>query len=106
MGCLECGIGMDIYRKWCEESVVCELGYMEEFAQTGDFSEGIIREQLRCLWTAYCIRHDFYVDTSEYDRAIKKIWDKLPEDGRDACYWESEYEGFDAFDMYMCAYLV
>ena len=71
-----------------------EMKYLKEFVRQGCFDEELSRDQLRCLWTAYCFHHNLDVDTSGYDEDLNELWDAMGEPNR---------EGFDNF---MCEYLV
>lgn len=78
-----------------------ELNFVIGFA-AGDASEGnfvykLNREQLRALWTAFCLHNKCNPDTLAYDIAIAAIWNKvLQQKPRPAC-WSS----FKKFDLYM-----
>ena len=79
-----------------------EMKYLKEFARQNCFDGETIRDQLRCLWTAYCIHYGLDVDTLGYDNDLFALWDTLVEE-------ESETEGwrdYDSFDNFMCKYLV
>lgn len=79
-----------------------EMEYLKEFARQNCFDGETIRDQLRCLWTAYCFRHGLDVDTLGYDNDLFGLWDTLVEK-------ESETEGwrdYDSFDNFMCEYLM
>lgn len=79
-----------------------EMKYLKEFARQSWFDKEIGRNQLRCLWTAYCIHHGLEVDTSGYDIDLFGLWGIMMEE-------ESETEGwrdYDSFDNFMCEYLV
>lgn len=84
-------------------AVDVELEYLKEFAKTGDFDYQLARNQLRALWTAYCFHEGLDVDTARYDRYLRDLWDAIPagSDLRDI-----DWHNFDAFDNFMCAYLV
>ena len=79
-----------------------EMKYLKEFTRQNCFDGETIRDQLRCLWTAYCFHHGLDVDTLGYDNDLFGLWDTLVEE-------ESETEGwrdYDSFDNFMCKYLV
>lgn len=80
-----------------------EFEFLKEFAKTGDFDFATTREQLRALWTAYCFHEGLDVDTARYDRYLRDLWDAMPKgsDLRDI-----DWRNFDAFDNFMCAFLV
>lgn len=81
-----------------------EMGFMLKFAREEDFFFEVTRKQLRSLWTAYCIRHDYECDTKPYDDDLRWIWQALQENK--SCPWHDDEEdqtiGFDLFDNYMC----
>lgn len=80
-----------------------EMAFMLAFARNEDFDFEVTRKQLRSLWTAYCIRHDYEVDTQHYDLDLRWIWKALQENR--SCPWydcEDGIMGYDLFDAYMC----
>ncbi len=79
-----------------------ELQYIISFAGEGGFDSELACNQLRSLWTAYCLRHDLAVDTSTYDHALMDVWERVAAVEGDSAYW-SDYSSFDNF---MCANLV
>lgn len=44
-----------------------EMKYLKEFIRQSCFDEETSRDQLRCLWTAYCLHHGLDADTSGYE---------------------------------------
>lgn len=80
-----------------------EFVYLQAFAKTGDFDYQLARDQLRALWTTYCFHEGLDADTARYDRYLRELWDAIPSgsDLRDV-----DWRNFDAFDNFMCAYLV
>ncbi len=83
-----------------------ELQFIRDFVADACFENDICCDQLRSLWTAYCLRHDLIVDTYEYDQSIMDIWNVIEDAGgggeQDTAFWSN----FDSFDDFMCAYLV
>lgn len=80
-----------------------EWSFLLSFAREQDFFFEVTRKQLRSLWTAYCIRHDYEPDTREYDNDLRWIWSALQENN--SCPWHDTEDGiigFDLFDVYMC----
>jgi hypothetical protein len=83
-----------------------EIAFMLEFARVQDFSFELNAKQLRSLWTAYCIRHDYEPDTATYDENIFWIWNALKEN--DSSPWRDYMEGnelvygYGDFYRYMC----
>ena len=78
-----------------------EIKFLRQFAFEG-VGDSIERDQLRCLWTAYCLHHDFQVDTYSYDTDLLMLWAAVSEFARDTGDWSD----FDSFDNFMCKYLV
>ena len=80
-----------------------EMAFMLSFARQEDFFFEVTRKQLRSLWTAYCIRHDYEIDTREYDNDLHWIWQAMQENT--SCPWSDDEDGitgYDLFDNYMC----
>ena len=57
-----------------------EMKYLKEFVRQGCFDEELGRDQLRCLWTAYCLHHRLDADTSGYDNDLMELWNTTAED--------------------------
>ena len=79
-----------------------ELEYLQEFVRQCCFDEELGRDQLRCLWTAYCLHHGLDADTSGYDNDLKKLWNTMAEDEPETADWSD----YDSFDNFMCRFLV
>lgn len=79
-----------------------ELEYMKKFAQESYFDDELSRDQLRSLWTAYCLHNDLIVDTYTYDNDIMELWSIVSLGEEDTAEWSD----FDSFDNFMCAHLV
>lgn len=79
-----------------------ELEYMKKFAQESYFDDELSRDQLRSLWTAYCLHNDLIVDTYTYDNDIMELWSVVSLGEEDTAEWSD----FDSFDNFMCAHLV
>ena len=79
-----------------------EMDYLKEFARQGCFDEELSRDQLRCLWTAYCLHHGLDADTSGYDNDLLELWDVVAEEEAETADWSDH----DSFDNFMCRYLV
>lgn len=81
-----------------------EMAFILKFAREEDFCFTVTKKQLRSLWTAYCIRHDYEVDTKPYDDDLRWIWSAVCENS--TCPWGENEEdgivGFEEFDNYMC----
>ena len=80
-----------------------EFLYLKAFARESSFDDEASCWQFRCLWTAYCFHHGLTVDTAEYDRELKELWDFMVKCGYPLSRW---WAGFDSFDTFMCEYLV
>lgn len=79
-----------------------EFEYIKEFVQNQDFDYQVVRNQLRALWTAYCIHAHYEVDTASYDSRIYGLWDIVSNDNKTNTDWHD----FDTFDGFMCADMV
>lgn len=79
-----------------------EMKYLKEFVRQGCFDEEPARDQLRCLWTAYCFHHGLTVDTSGYDSDLADLWNVMAEDEPETADWSDR----DSFDGFLCRYLV
>lgn len=86
----------------CKVSREAEMEYLKEFVRQGCFDEEISRDQLRCLWTAYCFHNGLDADTSGYDNDLLELWNATAEEEAGTADW-SDYGSFDDF---MCRYLV
>lgn len=76
-----------------------ELEYMKQFIKESAFDNETMCDQLRSLWTAYCIHHGLDCDTCKYDNDLLSLWNVMDE--QDNTYWSD----FDSFDIFMCKYL-
>ena len=79
-----------------------EMGYLKEFVRQSCFDEEIGRDQLRCLWTTYCLHHGLDADTSGYDNDLLDLWNTTAEDEAETADWS----GHDSFYDFMSRYLV
>lgn len=79
-----------------------ELEYIKQFSVENSLDDGICRDQLRSLWTAYCLHHGLAVDTAGYDSDLREVWQAVVEAGHDAADWAE----IDRFDYFMCQELV
>lgn len=79
-----------------------EMRYLKEFARQSCFDEELSRDQLRCLWTAYCLHHGLDADTSGYDRDLLELWNVTAEEEAETADWS----GHDSFYNFMSRYLV
>ena len=84
---------------WCAISAK-ELVYVKSFAMgIENWAEQLSLNQLRCLWTAYCLHQNMTVDTFSYDNELKQVW-------RDMRGADQIFVDYDAFCNFMAAYLV
>ena len=79
-----------------------EFQFLVQFSRENPLDEEICRDQLRALWTAYCLHHGRTVDTGSYDNEISELWSAVAETESDTGDWC----GFDSFDNFMCYLLV
>lgn len=79
-----------------------ELQYIISFAERGCFDTELACNQLRGLWTAYCLHHDLEVDTSVYDGDLQSVWAQVAAVESDTAYWGN----YCSFDNFMCVNLV
>lgn len=84
-------------------SLAEEFKYILEFAEVAEFYFEVCRQQLRCLWTAYCIHSNYDCDTGAYDSDLTQIWQALAE--RDDIFNDDSNPwhniNFEEFDMFM-----
>ena len=74
----------------------------EDFSREACFESEECRDQLRSLWTAYCLHNNLIVDTGTYDDDILELWSAVSLGEEDTAEWSD----FDSFDDFMCAHLV
>jgi len=79
-----------------------EFTFLVNFVLENCFHVKSAREQLRALWTAYCLHNDMEVDTACYDMDLRILWDYIPPEYAITQGW-TFYAGFDEF---MCAHIV
>lgn len=79
-----------------------EYEYIIDYINGASFDNEVCCDQLRCLWTVYCLHYDIEVDTYRYDSNLLKLWEEILKTEEDTSDW-SDYE---SFDNYMCRYLV
>lgn len=80
-----------------------EFGFILDFAKEMYFEFRAARQQLRSLWTAYCLHNDMECDTAKYDNDIRAIYNVVAKNK--SCQWVDNEEegivGFDLFDLFM-----
>lgn len=79
-----------------------EFEFLLQFIRQNGFDVEICRDQLRALWTAYCLHYDMTVDTGPYDLAMRELWSATAEMEEDTADWSD----FDTFDNFMCGLMV
>ncbi len=79
-----------------------EMDYMAAFVAEAFFDSEIECDQLRALWTAYCLHYNLDVDTLEYDRDLEQVWKEVASTENDTAYWSD----FGSFGDFMGEYLV
>ncbi len=73
-----------------------ELRFICCFVADNDLLIPIVTQQLRSLWTAYCIHCDYEPDTSGYDSDLCVVWIAITEKyGKEAK--SSDFERLDRF---------
>ncbi len=72
------------------------MEYLKEFVRQGCFDGELSRDQLRCLWTAYCLHHRLDADTSGYDNDLKELWNPTTESEPETADG-SDYDSFGNF---------
>lgn len=94
-------------RLWLQEAVrmdrEAELQYLIAFVKGAFFEADVCCQQLRSLWTAYCLHQNLDVDTRMYDNDLMMIWETVEDTGEeDTMHWGN----FDSFNDYMCEFLI
>ena len=69
-----------------------------EYISTADFDNSVCLEQLRALWTAYCIHNRYECDTYTYDVEIKELYKKYAQQNTSLTV--------EQFDEFMCEHLI
>ena len=76
--------------------------FIRSFCRESYFDNEVMRDQLLCLWTSFCLIFGFDVDTCAYDVEIGWLWKIISETEAETADW-SDYE---SFCNYMCKYIV
>lgn len=79
-----------------------EFNYILAFVVESSFENELSRDQLRCLWTAYCFHNNLDADTYEYDGDIRALWNAIAAQEPDSADWHD----LDSFAYSMCMCLV
>lgn len=80
-----------------------EFEFLKGFVQEGFLGVECCRNQLKALWTAYCIHQNLDVDTAPYDNDIMRLWNTMQDSG---CNVSDVWETFEQFDDFLCQDLV
>ena len=75
------------------------IEYVDDNPIDGD---GYELDQLRSLWTAYCLHQNLVVDTFGYDRDMQAVWNHISKSTGNGVVWKN----FEDFDNFMCRFLV
>ena len=87
--------------KKSKPDVGVEFDYILQFIAGEECLDGeVVQEQMRSLWTAYCLHANYDVDTAPYDNNMRELWNAVYENSA------NPFPDFDAFDTFMCKYLV
>ncbi len=71
-----------------------EYAYILSFIkENADDDNTVCTEQLRALWTAFCLHQNIDVDTGNYDNAMLEIWEYLQKTNNSLCA-SFDYEKF------------
>ena len=79
-----------------------ELSWINSFVSEGFFNDGTSANQLRALWTSYCLHHNLDADTEDYGEDLRGIWQALQSSGSTLPYWNN----FENFNNFMTSHLV
>lgn len=79
-----------------------EMALMKMFVEEEAIDQEVIREQLRALWTSYCLHHDLNPDTFQYDCNLVELWDAVESAEPETEDWRD----LDSFESFMCGHLV
>ncbi len=81
------------------------LEWIQVFIGCACFDEEVCRDQLRCLWTAYCLRHNLDVDTSVYDNDLLSLWQMMEDTDNGGEPDTDDWGDYHGFDLFMGKYL-
>lgn len=83
-------------------SETAEFNFILQFVSDTSLDEELGRDQLRMLWTSYCLHQNLLADTWQYDNQLMALWKHMEQFGDGTSEW-SDYDGFGEF---MARYLV
>lgn len=77
---------------------ISEFQNIIDYVKSADWNNHVCFEQLRALWTAYCIHNHYECDTYAYDTKLRELYEEYAQ--HDVSLTAEQ------FDEYMCNYLV
>ena len=77
-----------------------EFQWLCDFASAAFFDQPTDRNHLLSLWTAYCLHYNLDVDTKMYDTMASFLWAVVNANN------SGPWKDFEAFDFFLCQYLV
>lgn len=77
-----------------------ELAFLERFVKENAFDGEAMCDQLRSLWTAYCIHFGLEPEEARYGHDLARLWFIMNE--RDNAFWSN----LESFDSFMGCYLM
>ena len=78
-----------------------EFDFIKEYIKENDLGNTICLEQLRCLWTAYCLHNRYECETSSYDHELDELWTEVCDLDIEWLPDDKSYKGFDLFMGYL-----
>ena len=66
---------------------IAEFDFLSDFVAENCFDVEVCRDQLRVLWTAFCLHHGLIVDTHNYDLHLLKLWQEIQKTGDGTSEW-------------------
>ena len=73
-----------------------EGAYLLKFAGDDFLDDDFFADQLRALWTAYCLHNDLDIESEKYEAYLKVLWAKVAEKHNRTAHW-SDYGSFAQF---------
>lgn len=77
--------------------VEADFDWILQFVAEEDDYSLRFRQQLRCLWTTFCLKHNYEPDTYGYDNLIQQLFQTVKD--------HMKGPAFKAFDLFMGKYL-
>ena len=84
-----------------------EFAYILQFVKEAEDLDTnmVARQQLRSLWTAYCLHAGYDADTAAYDEHLSRLWDEVISH-RDIEGSNDVFDDYECFGDFMCEDLV